>query len=137
MSLRGKLLVAALVALLGIGALALAFGRAGGVRGYLADTYPLVSGGGRNAVYSAAEPPSEVYEDIRSRHRPADTVVDPSGYYLRYSDDIVVVTGDSTGSRIYLDDERRGYGAWFPIVGGFWGTYGGGGVRGGGPGAGK
>lgn len=139
MSLRVKLILAGLIAVIGLGALGLAASRAGGVRGYLADHYTRVSAQGDNVVYTAARDPGTVYNEIRSRHRPADTLVQPSGYFLRYSDDIVVVTADGPGSRIYVDDEDRGYARWFPVVGGVWGTYRGPGeiFRGGGPGSGK
>ena len=139
MSLRVKLLVAGLIAAVGLGALGLAASRTGGVRDYLASNYTRVSGQGDSAVYTSPRDPGAVFDDIRSRHRPADTLVQPSGYYLRYADDIVVVTADGPGSRIYLDDEDRGYAHWFPVIGGYWGTYRGPGetFRGGGPGAGK
>lgn len=139
MSTRAKLLVAGAVALVGVVALVIALTRTGGVRGYLADTYTQVSRNGDSVVYSSPDSPRTVYDDIRSRHRPADALVEPSGYYLRYSDDIVVVSAAAAGSRIYLDDEDRGYNRWFPVVGGVWGTYRGPGegFRGGGPGSGK
>ncbi len=139
MTLRVKLILAGLVAVVGLTAIGVAASRSGGVRGYLADHYTRVSSHGDSAVYTATRGPGTVYNEIRSRHRPADTLVRPTGYYLRYSDDIVVVTADGRGSRIYVDDEDRGYGHWFPIVGGVWGTYRGSGdaFRGGGPGSGK
>lgn len=139
MTLRVKLILAGLVAVVGLTAVGVAASRTGGVRGYLADHYTRVSSQGDSAVYTATRGPGTVYNEIRSRHRPADTLVRPTGYYLRYSDDIVVVTADGRGSRIYVDDEDRGYGHWFPIVGGVWGTYRGSGdaFRGGGPGSGK
>lgn len=139
MSLRAKLLLAGLITVVGLGALGLAVSRVGGVRGYLADHYTQVSRQGNSVVYTSPRSPGTVFSEIRSRHRPADALVQPSGYYLRYSDDIVVVTADGPGSRIYLDDENRGYSHWFPVVGGTWGTYRGPGetFRGGGPGTGK
>lgn len=139
MTLRAKLLLAGLVAVIGLGALGLAASRTGGVRAYLADNYTRVSSQGDSAVYTSARNPVAVFDDIRSRHRPADLLVRPDGYYLRYADDIVVVTADGPGSRIYIDDEDRGYAHWFPVVGGVWGTYRGSGdaFRGGGPGSGK
>lgn len=139
MSRRAKLLVAGGVAIVGIVALVVALSRTGGVRGYLADHYTRVSGSGDSVVYRSPNAPRTVYDDIRSRRRPADALVRPSGYYLRYPDDIVAVTRSGGGSRIYLDDEDRGYARWFPIVGGFWGTFRGPGegFRGGGPGSGK
>ncbi len=139
MSLRVKLIVAGLIAAVGLGAIGLAVTRTGGVRDYLASNYTRVSGQGDSAVYTSPRDPGTVFTDIRSQHRPADTLVQPSGYYLRYADDIVVVTADGPGSRIYLDDEDRGYAHWFPVIGGYWGTYRGPGetFRGGGPGVGK
>ena len=139
MSRRTKLLIAGGIAVVGIIALVVALSRTGGVRGYLADNYTRVSGSGDSVVYRSPNSPRTVYDDIRSRHRPADALVRPSGYYLRYRDDIVVVTAAGGGSRIDLDDEDRGYARWFPIVGGFWGTSRGPGegFRGGGPGSGK
>lgn len=139
MSVRAKLVIAGVVALVGVIALVVALTRTGGVRSYLAENYQQVSRNGDSVVYRATGSPRTVYDDITSRHRPADTLVQPSGYYLRYSDDIVVVTANDGGSRIYLDDEDRGYSRWFPIIGGYWGTFRGPGegFRGGGPGSGK
>lgn len=139
MSLRAKLLVAGVLGGVGLLAIVVALFSIGGVRGHLADNYQRVSGSGQSIVYTSASKPKAVYEDIREAQSPADTQIDPSGYYLRYSDDIVAITSNGSGSRIYIDDERRGYATWLPIVGGFWGTYGGSGegFRGGGPGSGK
>jgi hypothetical protein len=139
MRLPAKLILAGLIAVIGLGAIGLAASRTGGVRGYLAENYTRISGQGDSVVYTSVRSPATVFDDIRSRHRPADSLVRPDGYYLRYSDDIVVVTADGPGSRIYLDDEDRGYARWFPVVGGTWGTYRGPGetFRGGGPGVGK
>jgi len=139
MSPRAKLLIAGAIALVGVVALVVALTRTGGVRAYLAENYQQVARSGDSVQYRATGSPRTVSDDIRSRHRPADTLVQPTGYYLRYSDDIVVVTANGGGSRIYLDDEDRGYARWFPIIGGFWGTFRGPGegFRGGGPGSGK
>ena len=139
MSPRAKLLIAGAIALVGVVALVVALTRTGGVRAYLAENYQQVARNGDSVQYRATGSPRTVSDDIRSRHRPADTLVQPTGYYLRYSDDIVVVTANGGGSRIYLDDEDRGYARWFPIIGGFWGTFRGPGegFRGGGPGSGK
>lgn len=139
MSLRAKLLLAGLIAAVGLAAIGVAASRTGGVRGYLAEHYTRVSARGDSAVYTSSRAPGVVSDEIRSRHRPADLLVRPDGYYLRYADDIVVVTAGGQGSRIYIDDEDRGYAHWFPVVGGVWGTYRGSGdaFRGGGPGSGK
>jgi len=114
----------------------------GSVRDYVADHYRLVSveDGGRSRVYASTDPPSRVVATIAGRWRPADRVNDSTGYFLRYRNDYVVVTSDdATGSRIYVDDEERGYRHWYGHVGGYWGTYSSPAEanRGRGPGAGK
>ena len=111
-------------------------------RDFLADNYTLVASqdGGRSREYSSPRPPSDVVTALSKRWRPADRVNDPSGYFLRYRDDIVAVMPDGAGgSRIYVDDEEEGYRHWYGHVGGYWGTYSSPAEnrRGGGPGAGK
>ncbi|OLF18827.1 DUF4247 domain-containing protein [Actinophytocola xanthii] len=139
MSRRGKFLLAG--GLGGIGLIVLLVALLGGqsIRGHLSDNYQRVSSNGDSIVYASNKKPKAVYESIRAAVPPADVQVDPQGYFMRYSDDIVAVTASGTGSRIYIDDERRGYAHWFPFVVGVWGTGSGSGegVRGGGPGAGK
>lgn len=139
MTKRGKLFLAGGIGAVGLIVLLIAILGGRGVRSHLDDTYQRVSSDGNSVVYRSDQKPKAVYESIRSAVRPADTQVDPQGYFMRYSDDIVAVTADGTGSRIYVDDERRGYAHWFPFVVGVWGTGGGAGegIRGGGPGAGK
>ena len=130
-----------LVGLLGLGAVL--YASKGSVRDHLRTRYTLVSTseGGRSAVYSSPSAPSAVASSIAGKWKPAERLTDPSGYFLRYRNDIVAVTADpdGSGSRIHIDDERRGYTRWYPYIGGYWGTYSGPGegFRGGGPGAGK
>lgn len=139
MKLRTKLLIAGGLGGIGLIVLVVALVGGTGIRGHLDDEYRRVSANGDSIVYSSDQKPKAVYESVRSAVTPADVQVDPEGYFLRYSDDIVAITASGTGSRIYLDDERRGYAHWFPFVAGVWGTGGGlgEGVRGGGPGGGK
>ena len=145
MKLRPHLIGAGLLVLAGLVGLAfLQFGVRGSVRQHVRDTYTLVdsSDGGRSAVYSSPDKPSSVAASIAKRWKPAERLTDPSGFFLRYRNDIVVVTPaaeGSTGSRIYVDEQARGYTRWYPYIGGYWGTYSGPGegFRGGGPGAGK
>ncbi len=120
-------------------ALVLAAGLSSSPRDYVRKHYRYVSGDSRSAVYAATVPPSAVVAAVSSRHKPADQLAAPSGYFLRYHNLIMAVTGAGRGSRIYLDDERTGYRRWYGHVGGIWGTYSGSGenIRGGGPGAGK
>lgn len=139
MSTRTKLLIAGGIGGVGLIVLLFALIGGGGIRDHLADSYQRVSADGDSIVYSSNSKPKDVYESIRSAVPPADVQVDPQGYFMRYSDDIVAVTASDDGSRIYIDDERRGYAHWYPFVVGVWGTGGGSGegIRGGGPGAGK
>jgi hypothetical protein len=138
MSLRGKLLIASALGGVGLIVLLFAIFGGGGIRPYLNDHFHRQSASGNSAVYTSPARPKAVYEQIRSARPPADTQFDPSGYFLRYSDDIVAITANGSGSRIYIDDERRGYAHWLPFVGGVWGTGGSGAnFRGGGPGGGK
>jgi hypothetical protein len=137
--MRPKLLIAGGLGVVGLVVLLFALIGGNSIRGHLDDNYRRVSSDGSSIVYTSDQKPKAVYESIRGAVTPADVQTDPEGYFLRYSDDIVGITADGTGSRIYLDDERHGYAHWFPFVAGVWGTGGGlgEGVRGGGPGAGK
>ena len=136
---RGRWLVVAALALAGVAVIAFAAVRPSGPGPYLADRYRLVSSEGDSRVYRADVPPRQVFDDLRRAVPPAEVLTDPGGYFLRYRNDIVAVTSEGTGSRVYLDDSDRGYARWFPFIGGYWGTYTGPaeGVRGGGPGSGK
>jgi hypothetical protein len=137
--MRPKLLIAGGLGAVGLIVLLFALLGGNGIRDHLRDSYRQVSSNSGSVVYSSDQKPKAVYESVRSAVTPADVQVDPDGYFLRYSDDIVAITASDGGSRIYLDDERHGYAHWFPFVAGVWGTGGGlgEGVRGGGPGAGK
>jgi hypothetical protein len=138
MSLRAKLLIAGALGGVGLIVLLFAIFGGGGIRSYLDDNFRRQSASGDSVVYTSTAKPKAVYDQIRAARPPADTRFDPSGYFLRYSDDIVAVTANGNGSRIYVDDERRGYVHWLPFVGGVWGTGGSGdNFRGGGPGGGK
>ena len=133
------------VVLIVVGALALGAvltGTRGTLRDHLRERYTLVrtTDGGRTAEYTSKDKPSAVAASIADKWKPAERLSDPGGYFLRYRNDIVAVTAaEGGGSRIHVDDERRGYTRWYPYIGGYWGTYSGPGegFRGGGPGAGK
>lgn len=138
MSFRAKMIAAAALGAVGLIVLMFAIFGGGGIRGYLADNFQRQSARGDSIVYTSSAKPKAVYEQIRKARPPSDTQFDPSGYFMRYSDDIVAITANGNGSRIYIDDERRGYATWIGYVGGVWGTGGSGeGFRGGGPGGGK
>ena len=114
------------------------------VRNYVQDNYRFEgeerSREGRSLVYRSDQPPTRTAADIAAARTPADRRNTASGIFLRYSKDFVGVVPDGRGgSRVMVDDERRGYSHFYPYVGGFWGTYSGPGesFRGGGPGGGK
>ena len=144
MSSRVQVLIGLVLA--GLGAVALvvllAATATSSVRDFVRDHYRLVASRdrGRSTEYASPDPPSDVVAAITRRWQPADRLYEPSGYFLRYRDDYVVVTSDGAGgSRIYVDDEEEGYRHWHGYVGGNWGTYSGPAedVRGRGPGSGK
>ena len=144
MSWRKHFLAGGVLLLVGLLAVvAVTLGTRGSVRDHIRDRYTLIgtTNGGRSTEYSSTDRPSVVAASIADRWKPAERLTDPSGFFLRYRNDIVAVTPgpDGSGSRIFVDDERRGYNRWYPYVGGYWGTYSGPaeGFRGGGPGAGK
>jgi hypothetical protein len=126
----------------GLGLLGLCAATDGSVRTYIAERYERVPGAGErgSVVYRADESPARVASAIAGRWKPAQRINDPGGFFLRYNNDIVAVTAEGEGgSRIYVDDENRGYARWYPYIGGSWGTFTGRGegFRGGGPAGGK
>ncbi len=142
LSRRGLLVGFAVLAMVGATGLFATFRGPGSLRSYLRDNYTLVSSeeNGRTLEFASSDSPTATAQRIASRWKPAERLIDPAGLFLRYRDDMVVVTSDgSGGSRIHVDDDRGGYARWYPYVGGYWGTFSGRGetFRGGGPGAGK
>ncbi len=98
-------------------------------------------------TFRSPDPVPQTAEAISSAIAPADRTSGEGGEFLRYRGAIVgIVDSGDGGSFVTLDDEDRGRTRWFPIIGGFFGRPGGGGIggsggsggiRGGGPGAGK
>lgn len=112
----------------------------GSPRSYIASHYIRVVSAGQDAAYTSSKPPGLVAAEISRAWRPAQRLAVPGGYFLRYSNLIIAITPNAGGgSRITVDDERRGYSRWYGHIGSRWGTYRGPAetVRGGGPGAGK
>ena len=116
-------------------------GVGGSARDYVRENYPREGKGNEKPVaYRSDKPPSQTAADIAKARKPADRRTTASGVFLRYQKDMVgVVPNGRVGSRVLVDDERHGYGFFFPYVGGFWGRSSGRGegFRGGGPGSGK
>lgn len=150
MSRRGLFIVGGAILAVGLLVLgSLALFSTGSLREHLKKTYARAptseqatgSGARHAAVYISSKSPSAVVNDISSAWKPAERLHDPAGYFLRYRNDMVVVSPaeGGSGSRIFVDDISRGYARWYPYIGGYWGTYSapGGGFRGGGPGSGK
>lgn len=132
-----KYLAIGLIALGVLGLLGVLFGT-GSVRSYVQNNYKR-TGSDRGAdLYTSSKPPARVAAEIAEAHDPADRRATPEGVFLRYRSDFVGVMPMGTGSRIAVADERRGYGLFFPYVGGYWGSSSGRGerFRGGGPGGG-
>ncbi len=141
MSRRQHVIGASVLAAIGLVALLLlAIPASGSPRKYVADHYRLVARDGDSARYTSPDAAGTVVREITGRWKPYDRHNDPSGYFLRYADDIIAVTPEQTGgSSIWVDDDDRGYARWYGNVGGWWGTYSGPAenTRGGGPGSGK
>ncbi len=113
----------------------------GSPRSYVSGHYSRASrfDSGTGRAYTSSAAPSIVAAAIASHWKPAGRVVDGSGVYLRYSDDMVAVRPHGRGSLITVDGFRNGYHHYYSHVGGYWLPIGGSGerFRGGGPGAGK
>ncbi len=130
----------AAIALIVVGVFGLIFtlARTGSARSYVEDHYK--KAGERNGVriFTSTDPPAKVAKDIQKAHKAADRRVTPEGIFLRYRKDFIGVLAQGRGSRIELANEKRGYAAFFPFVGGYWGSFSGPGesFRGGGPGGG-
>lgn len=113
----------------------------GSPRGYVSGHYTRASAydRGTGRAYTSSSAPSIVAGAIAHSWRPAGRVVDGSGIYLRYSDDLIAIRPHGHGSLITVDGFRNGYHHYYSHVGGYWLPHGGPGelIRGGGPGAGK
>ncbi len=112
----------------------------GSPRSFIQSHYTRVPRNESDGLYTSAQPPTRVADEIARAWKPTERLTQPGGHFLRYSNLIIAVTPDGRGgSRIYVDDERRGYQRWYPYVRGWWGSDRGRAelVRGGGPGSGK
>jgi hypothetical protein len=136
---RGRKILSAGVAAVGLGVAVIVLATAGSVRGWVDGRYDRVSGSGNSAVYASGAPPLRVADEISRKWKPFDRVNTASGTYLRYDDAIIGIVAAAGGSRIYVDPEREGYQRWYGVLGPRWGTAAGAGERwrGGGPGEGK
>jgi len=124
--------------LAGVVGIAFTLTSSGSVRSYVKDNYKRAGSDRGAELYTSSQPPAKVATEIAKAHKPADRRATPEGVFLRYRSDYVGVMAMGAGSRIAVADEDRGYGLFFPFVGGFWGRSSGRaeGFRGGGPGGG-
>ncbi|MGP4052444.1 DUF4247 domain-containing protein [Streptomyces sp. 2A115] len=93
-------------------------------------------GSGVNYV-DRGDTPSAVADEIHGHKSSQDRVSDDGRVFLRYRDDIVAITPLRSGSRIEIDDYRRGYSRWRSHIGSVWPDPDSDAFRGGGPGSGK
>ncbi|MFF5229871.1 DUF4247 domain-containing protein [Dactylosporangium sp. NPDC000521] len=77
----------------------------GSPRGYIARHYTPAPGaepGPRAVAYVTRLAPSTVTSDLTGAWRPAARHVDPTGVYLRYSADLVVIRPDAGGGALIV-----------------------------------
>jgi hypothetical protein len=109
------------------------------VRDFLRDTYDLQTSSGDTAVYSSADPVGTTTTAIVGAVRPAERAADGGNEYLRYDDDIVIVSPAASGSTVQVEDVDGRYsrGAFIFLGPGFRPGSPAGGGAGSGPGDGK
>ncbi|CAA9394039.1 MAG: hypothetical protein AVDCRST_MAG66-1035 [uncultured Pseudonocardia sp.] len=95
--------LAALVVALAVSGLA-GCGAGSSVRGYLDDTFTEQSETGDTVVYQAAAPVAATTQQIATAVAPIVQASDANGSYLRYDDDIVVVSGAGAASAVRVED---------------------------------
>ncbi|RZU31893.1 DUF4247 domain-containing protein [Blastococcus saxobsidens] len=79
-------------------------GSGGDVRGFLEDTYRLTDSDGDTSVYSSSDPVGTTTAAIAEAVPPAERQADGGNEYLRYSDDIVIVSAAAAGSTVRVED---------------------------------
>lgn len=95
-------------ALLVVGLLA-GCGSGSDVRGFLDDTFDEQGSSGDTSTYLAAAPVAATAAQISGAVRPAAQASDGGAEYLRYDDDIVVVSQDAAGSQVRVEDLDGAY----------------------------
>lgn len=109
----------ALVTILLAAALVLAgCGIGNDVRGFIDDTYTLQNRSGDTAVYTSRDPVGTTTSKIVNAVNPAARQSDGSAEYLRYDDDIVIVSAALGGSTVRVEDlDGRYRGGFFAFLG--------------------
>jgi hypothetical protein len=114
---RGRLPIVLAAAVLALGGC----GIGGDVRDHLDDTYDLQGTSGDTATYVAGSAAGATAAAIAGAVTPAARAADAGAEYLRYEDDIVIVSGAPAGSRVVVEDldERYRSGAYAYLGPGF------------------
>ncbi|TFV48200.1 DUF4247 domain-containing protein [Blastococcus sp. TF02A-35] len=108
------------VAALAVAAVVLLTGCGSGtqVRDFLEDTYRQTSSDGDTATYSSPDPVGTTTAAIADAVRPAERQADGGNEYLRYDDDIVIVSPATDGSTVRVEDlDGRYRGGFFAFLG--------------------
>ncbi|GAB3346767.1 DUF4247 domain-containing protein [Modestobacter lapidis] len=74
------------------------------VRGFLDDTYELTDNSGDSRTYASPDPVGTTATAIVDAARPAERQADGGSEYLRYDDDIVIVSAAPDGSTVRMED---------------------------------
>ncbi len=74
------------------------------VRNFVKDTYVLQSRSGDVATYSSRDPVGSTTSRIVGAVKPATRKADGGSEYLRYNDDIVIVSAAPGGSTVRVED---------------------------------
>lgn len=108
-------------------------------RNFIEDTYELQDSSGDTATYASPDPVGTTTGTIADAVPPAERAADGGNEYLRYDDDIVIVSPAAAGSSVRVEDlDGRYSSGFFVFLGpGFRPGSPAGGVGGGGPGFGK
>lgn len=100
--------LAALGAALALSGLA-GCGAGSSVRGYLDDTFTEQSESGDTTTYLATAPVPATAQQITAAVEPIARASDAGSEYLRYDDDIVVVSGAGAASAVRVEDLEGPY----------------------------
>ncbi len=84
-------------------------GAGSSVRGFLDDTFDEQSSAGDTSTYLAAAPVAATASQITGAVQPITRATDAGTEYLRYDDDIVVVSGSGGGSEVRVEDLDGAY----------------------------
>jgi hypothetical protein len=88
------------------------------VRGFIDNTYALQNRFGDTAIYASDDPVGPTTSIIVNAVNPAARAADGGSEYLRYDDDIVIVSAALGGSTIRVEDlDDRYRGGFFAFLG--------------------